>query len=96
MHHNIWQMLLVPALLSKNSRFIKNTTTKNGYQAGFLSVIASKWKYICIYSEVWNVCLPHYNRRIDILYGVIVKEYRIISTLKASKGIPKWGQYISL
>ena len=41
MHYNIWQMLLVPALLSKNSRFIKNTT-KNGYQAGFLSVIASK------------------------------------------------------
>ena len=50
MHHNIGQMLLVPALLSKNSRFIKNTTTKNGYQAGFLSVIASKWKYICIYT----------------------------------------------
>ena len=42
MHYNIGQMLLVPALLSKNSRFIKNTTTKNGYQAGFLSVIASK------------------------------------------------------
>ena len=42
MHYNIWQMSLVPALLSKNSRFIKNTTTENGYQAGFLSVIASK------------------------------------------------------
>ena len=42
MHYNIGQMLLVPALLSKNSRFIKNTTTKNGHQAGFLSAIASK------------------------------------------------------
>ena len=28
-------MLLVPALLSKNPRFIKNTTTENGYQAVF-------------------------------------------------------------
>ena len=68
-------MLLVPALLSKNPRFIKSTTTKNGYQAVFSHSLLLNENTPC---GLKCMNLPHYNGRIDILYGVIVKEYRIL------------------
>ena len=47
MHYNIWQMLLVPALLSKYSRFIKNATTKTVIKRVFSqSLLLNKNAYV--------------------------------------------------
>ena len=46
-------MLLVSALLSKNPRFIKSTTTKNGYQAVFShSLLLNENTYVIQYYKI--------------------------------------------
>ena len=73
-------MLLVPALLSKNPRFIKNTTTENGYQAVFShSLLLNENTYVhTVTSEMYESSTLAITEELTFRTALlIVKEYLV-------------------